>query len=661
MIQSPAEGLVSPSDIADIAGVSRGAVSNWRKRSDDFPQPIGGSASKPLFSREEVTAWLESRGHAPKKDAGQTDVWAALNLMRDRLTANEAAELVLSLAVARKTGAPAAVVIPHVGSETLARLQATVDQADPAVLADAADFVLERLAKAQGKMGADFGFIGSRTTAMLASLAAARPGGILYDPACGIAAALLEAVDRGAHPEMVVGHDINARALKMAAQRAELRGLAIELAGTDVLSEDVDPSLHADVVILEPPFGVRFDSSGRLTDARFDFGAPPRSSADTAWLQHAIAHLTERGRAYVLTPSGVLFRGGEEGRIRTELVRRGCVEAVIGLPGKMLPHTSIPLALWVLRRPVVSAIGGSILFIDAAETVAPENNAVAWLHDPAARDAVPHTEVSIPDVLAADATLTPQRWVDRTEREPGDITNAYVSGWAAINDIMQSLRNVLASFEHFTNSSRPRVMTVGELVEHGVVDLRPGLPRDRYQDAPKDLRGRIATASDVRDGTLRGSGLEDKHDYPELTKEGDVLATTMNTIRARVDYVGGHLPSTGVYRLRVLDPQVLSPEYLAIALAGSWNDRFQGGTTIQRASIKDLEIPLVPTAYQETIHRTVRSLQLLSELAEHLADEAGIVNAALLDATRYHAPLARPADSGGTSCENRHDDSEGGK
>ncbi|WP_461046750.1 N-6 DNA methylase [Terrabacter koreensis] len=664
------EGLVSPSDIADIAGVSRGAVSNWRKRIETFPAPVAGSPSKPLFSRNEVTEWLERHASKTKNESvrpkvgesGEMDVWSALNLLRDRLSADDAAELVLSLAVARKTGSDALLEVPNVAEHTLALVKEAVDRVEVPELGTAADFALERLARSQGKLGADSGFVGSRTSTLLANLAAAQPGGVLYDPACGIAAALIESVRLGARPSHLVGHDINQRALKIAAQRAALHDVQIELTLTDVLSEDIDPNLHADVILLEPPFGLRLNASRRLTDARFDFGAPPRSSADTAWLQHAIAHLADDGRAYVMSPTGTLFRSGEEGRIRAELVRQGCVEAIVGLPGKLLPHTSIPLALWVLRRPVPEAAVESILFIDAAETVSPEHNVATWLTDPQAREGVPHAVVGITDVLAAESLLTPQRWVDRMVREPSEVADTYRLGWSAINDTMTKLQNVLKSFEHFASFSKSRVMTVGELVDQGVLDLRMGRPKDRYEDAPEELRERLATASDVRDGTLRAVGIDNGYDaYPELTWEGDVLVTTMNKICARVDEAGGHLPTTGVYRLRVLDREVLSPGYLAIALCGSWNERFQGGSTIQRASIKDLEIPLVPLLEQGDIRLAVLSLQLLHEDSAHLAEEASAVGSALLDAIRYNARLAKPDNFVARTQQDGPDDSKGTK
>jgi hypothetical protein len=189
-----------------------------------------------------------------------------------------------------------------------------------------------------------------------------------------------------------------------------------------------------------------------------------------------------------------------------------------------------------------------------------------------------------------------------------------------------------------------------------------GRPKDRYEDAPEELRERIATASDVRDGTLRELGIDTEYDdYPEVTWEGDVLVTTMNAIRARVDEAGGHLPSTGVYRLRVLDREVLSPGYLAIALSGSWNERFQGGTTIQRASIKDLEVPLVPVKEQRDIQLSVLAIRLLHEDSARLAEEASTVGTALLDAVRYNARLVDPDISVGPTGEDGPDDSEEAK
>lgn len=425
------QGLVGPSDIADMAGVSRSAVSNWRRRADDFPEQVGGSSAKPLFSREAVTHWLVNRGHTLKADHGETAAWAAMNALRGELSADDAAEFILSLACARKLTGQLPAEIPgdmrwadlaslppskleyallglfsqldpagnllcsevltkqDLDPKALARVVDMLGAADLSHLDMIADFTLERLTKAQGKVGADNGFVGSRTSALLARLAAARPGNVLYDPACGIAVALLAAVEDGARPVRIVGHDVNRQALRIARQRALLHEVDIELVETNVLREDIDPALRADVVIAEPPFGLKLDAPAWLTDPRFEFGPPPRTSADTAWLQHVVAHLAEAGRGYVITPAGTLFRGGEERAIRTELIRSGCVEAIVGLPGKMLPHTAIPLALWILRRPAPVNATSQILLIDAAEEEAPEAYVATWVQSADERRGIP--------------------------------------------------------------------------------------------------------------------------------------------------------------------------------------------------------------------------------------------------------------------------------
>jgi SAM-dependent methyltransferase len=683
------QGLVGPSDIADIAGVSRSAVSNWRKRAGDFPSPVGGSPAKPLFARQEVTEWLVRHHHTPRADHGETGVWAAMNSLRGELSVDDSADFLLSLACARKLADQtlagrvggmcwaALTSLPprelrnqllhlfgqldpmgdllcsevlgsrDLNPQALARVVSMLGEADLSHLGMIADFILERLAKAQGKVGADHGFVGSRTSALLARLAAARrPGEVLYDSACGIAAALLAAVEDGARPVRIVGHDVNRRVLRIARQRALLHGADIEFVQTDVLGEDIDPMLKADVVIAEPPFGLRLDSPGWLTDHRFQFGPPPRTSADTAWLQHVIAHLSKNGRGYVLTPAGPLFREGEEGAIRTELIRSGCVEVIVGLPGKMLPHTAIPLALWVLRRPTQVNATTRILLIDAAEEEAPEAHVATWLKTAGDRLKVPHSSVSIADVLAAGSVLIPQRWTTRTDHDPREVSRAYTHGREVIESTLRELHHTLSSYREPIQSGSSRVLTIGELVEHGMLDLRSGRPADRYQNLPSRFQDRIVTAGDVRDGNLRGEVTNIAFgELPELTRTGDILVTTMHTVRARVDEAGSHIPSTGVYRLRILDHDVLFNQYLAFALTGSWNARFQTGSTIQRAPIRDLEIPLVPIYEQRNIALAVAAMKRLSEEAKTLAKQADVVGGALLDALRYNVPLKRLGSS----------------
>lgn len=652
MTEDEVQGLVSPSDIAEIAGFSRGAVSNWRKRKSGFPDPVAGTATRPLFSRKDVLEWIaghsedlaESAASRDPKAHAEMELWSAMNDVRGDVRVEEAAEALLALAATRVAGRAPESAETRVSHAVSARLADAISRVDSAELAGAIDSVLERSARAQGKVVGEHGFVGSHVAMLLGDLASTMPGGTLYDPACGIGAAMIEAIARGATPSRVVGHELNSRAVWIAEQRAVLHGVSLETSLADVLAEDPDPELSADVILLEPPFGRRLHAPNSVTDPRFVFGTPPQSSSETAWLQHAIAHLTVSGRAYVVTPMGSLFRGGDEARIRAELILRGCVETVVELPGKLLPQTTIALALWVLRRPVPEPGSESILFIDASDEPEPWDSIRNWLDDPVALEAVPHARVPIPHLLAAESVLTPSRWVAVEGPDPEETAAQFGKQWDALDATAKDLQRVLESTRAVASFPPARVTTIRDLAEQGVVELRMGRMASRYEDEPDDVRARIVTVRDVQNGGLTSAALHSSHGKEAgLTREGDILVVTMNGVRACVDEAGGHLPVGGVYSIRVKDHGVISPGYLAIVLRGEWNSRFQHGVAQQRAPIKDLEVPLMPLVHQRELESAVNSLQALHDAGAELSSQASSVISTLLDAVRYSVPLREAA------------------
>ena len=695
------KGLVSPSDIADLAEVSRGAVSNWRKRQPDFPEQVAGTPSKPLFSRAAVEEWLTGRGYKVKRDRGDVRVWAALNELRGTMEMEEMQSLVLGLASARKLSDAAEWNLPpwiHIqqhaptrgfravsdlvkqlafddprwerfvslpaGLQDLdaagaVRLMAAFDDIDADDLGDVCDYVLQRSAVAQIRSGAEHGFIQSRVSRLLGKLAAMAPVEVIYDPACGVGSAMTACLDAGATPRHLVGHDINARALRIAAQRAFLRGLEFELTRTDTLREDVDPDLRADVIVAEPPFGLRWDAAGSLTDPRYIYGTPPASSADLAWIQHCVAHLAEGGRAFVVTSMGTLFRGGAERAIRTELVRRGCVEAVFALPGKMLPHVSIPLAVWVLCRPGEATNDGAIYFVHGVDAANPEDHVAEWLLGEA-ESMPPTASVSFTDVLAADANLVPQHWLPGDERDPGEIARAHRDSRHAVRVDVEGLRAAVSGIAHAAALPQARVSAIADLLRQGVLDIRQGKHRPERGEDGNRQTGVVVTAADLRAGPLDAEQevLLDVLGDREATSPGDVLVTTVHSIFARVDDLGGRLPAQGLYRVRVVDPSQLAPEYLALMLMGPWNERFLVGSTVRRAPLRELEVPMVPRHTQNEILAVVADVQAVADQAEALAVHARAVAATLLEAVRHNANL-EPTDGDGHAP--RSEDTSGGQ
>ena len=97
---------------------------------------------------------------------------------------------------------------------------------------------------------------------------------------------------------------------------------------------------------------------------RFDWGVPPASKGDWAFLLHMIASMSVNGRVAAVAPHGVLFRGAAEGRIRQRVIEENLLDAVIGLPENLFYGTPIPACILVFRknRPTTD-----VLFIDASK------------------------------------------------------------------------------------------------------------------------------------------------------------------------------------------------------------------------------------------------------------------------------------------------------
>ena len=680
MTNRSSDALLSPSDIADFAGVSRPVVSNWRKRHADFPPAVAGSEAKPLFARDAVTAWLRGRGHKIEDGGTAGQVWFALNALRDRVRVEDAADFVMLVATLKRVD-PATferVVRTHRAGQGAALHKAVAElrhapglqdlrepstswlelQSSLSVVIDAVagvrdgelaasiDAVLERLSRSQIKGGAEYGFVGSRTSALLASLVGDDDGPV-YDPACGIANVLIRTAERGTVRQLI-GSDINRDALRVGAQRALLHGVNVHLVAGDVLVSDPLPDLRADVVVAEPPFGMAWDSSLAMSDPRFAFGVPPRMASDLAWLQHAIAHLAPSGHAFVLTSPGALLRAGAERQIRANLLSAGCVEAVVALPTKMLPHTSVGPALWVLRPRTEP---GTVLLIDASNVPVDDvaDKVALWLGRAGAapvRPDAPHAEVPVVELLAADAALAPAKWVRQRSVDKSSIGDSFVRGASAVAQTLGTVAGSSLALDALADIPESRVATVRELIENGVVELQLGRP-DRAHNIDPVAEARIVRAVDIKNRRLPAtSGLPTPMDL-DLTAPGDVLVTTMNEVRAVVDEVGGHLASTGVDRLRILDPESITAEYLAATLAGPWNSRLQAGTTIQRAPIRDLEVPLIPASDQRKMTQALGTLDAIRELAKQLERETHETERSILDALRYNVPLqpARPAQA----------------
>ncbi|OAL76348.1 type I restriction-modification system subunit M [Acinetobacter terrae] len=134
--------------------------------------------------------------------------------------------------------------------------------------------------------------------------------------------------------------------------------------------EDNDPintyePLYVDAVVSNPPYSQVWDPSNKENDPRYArFGLAPKTKADYAFLLHDLYHLKPDGIMAIVLPHGVLFRGGEEERIRTSLIENNHIDAIIGLPANIFFGTGIPTVIIILKqqRPTTD-----MLIVDASK------------------------------------------------------------------------------------------------------------------------------------------------------------------------------------------------------------------------------------------------------------------------------------------------------
>jgi type I restriction enzyme M protein len=123
--------------------------------------------------------------------------------------------------------------------------------------------------------------------------------------------------------------------------------------------------LYVDAVVSNPPYSQKWDTENKDTDPRFaNFGLAPKSKADYAFLLHELFHLKPQGIMTIVLPHGVLFRGGEEGKIREKLVEGNHIDAIIGLPANIFFGTGIPTIVMVLKQKREDT---DVLIIDASK------------------------------------------------------------------------------------------------------------------------------------------------------------------------------------------------------------------------------------------------------------------------------------------------------
>ena len=260
------------------------------------------------------------------------------------------------------------------------------------LLGDAYEYLMRHFATESGKSKGQFYTPAevSRIMAKVLGLGSAKNNTqTIHDPTCGSGSLLLKAHDEA---KSATGFDLALYGQEMDNATSALARMNMilhdcptgEIAKDNTLSspqfkdgKNASALKTFDFVVANPPFSTKawtngFDPGNDLY-GRFAFGTPPDKNGDYAFLLHILACLKSTGKGAVILPHGVLFRGGAEAAIRREVVNRGFIKGIIGLPANLFYGTGIPACIIVLDKEGAQARKG-IFMIDASKGFIKDGN-----------------------------------------------------------------------------------------------------------------------------------------------------------------------------------------------------------------------------------------------------------------------------------------------
>ncbi len=208
----------------------------------------------------------------------------------------------------------------------------------------------------------------------------------VYDPTCGSGSLLLKAASFAPNGLSIYGQEKEVSTTALCRMNMILHSnetAEIAPGGHSTLAKpyfttDNGTKLKTfDYVVANPPFSLKSWTNGvEFPDpfGRFEgFDVPPEKNGDYAFLLHILKSLKSKGKATVILPHGVLFRGNAEGSIREKLIKKGYIKGVIGLPANLFYGTGIPAAIIIIDKENAEARKG-IFMIDASKGFKKEGN-----------------------------------------------------------------------------------------------------------------------------------------------------------------------------------------------------------------------------------------------------------------------------------------------
>ncbi len=634
---SPMSPLISMPEIAELAGVRRPVVTTWRRRHKDFPAPVAGDAGRPLFDGHQVAGWLLRTGRGEAEQVSTELSLHTLAALSPLLPARQLIAAVTALICLRHLGddepladgtddvmaatrSRAAVADPDdefLASEItqlpprLHTLPAQVDELVEAAWGCAGAF--ERVMRERSRFSAADLLVTAVTPALarlMAELSGARELAqmdqslVISDLSAGPGDLLTAVAEMlGAdHSPMFTGAESDDYLARLTRRRLLVHGIpAIDLdirAGAQLPDEAGEP----DAIITQIPYAP----------------GEERSAADVLEKLDDVSLRLAPGRtAVVLGPADVLVAEltaySPAERRRSELVKGGMVEAIIQLPGGLLPfRPGYQPALWVITSSFSSPWAGRILLADVSDRPLTDDvveglaaDVVTWRRDgyePRAHARQFGTEELISELIEPPGSLTPRR-----PRGTHAVTTSGHARVARVAELQADLAAATTTKQTSLNSEiaagslqAPERTTIGKLVARRRLAMIKGT-RLNDDDVSADGHYVVISPEEVLGHRRLGAMMIDRstlatsYRQARLTEPGDVIVTTSPVLAAIVDDAGFSVVSFPARAIRIppTERAHFTPRVLAALLAASLSGGRPAGAVRASYRLEDQPVPLL--------------------------------------------------------------------
>lgn len=329
------------------------------------------------------------------------------------------------------------------------------------ILGDAYEFLMRHFATQSGKSKGQF-YTPSEVSRTLASIIGinnvdTNSDITVYDPTCGSGSLLLKVGEFAKSKVTLYGQEKDATTAGLARMNMILHdNPTAEIKQGNTLAKplfedkDLQDNLKTfDFVVANPPFSDKRWSNGlTLPDDTFgrfkDYGIPPSKNGDYAFLLHIVRSLKRNGKGAIILPHGVLFRGNAEAAIRTNLIKKGFIKGIIGLPANLFYGTGIPAAIIFIDKENANNRKG-IFMIDAGKGFIKDGNKnrlreqdIRRITDvfTAQKEVKSYSRmVSIEEIAKNEYNLNIPRYIDNQEKEDIQDIEAHLKGGIPTVDI----------------------------------------------------------------------------------------------------------------------------------------------------------------------------------------------------------------------------------